>query len=301
MPGRARANSTRNLKTSLAKRAALHPEETCAETSRFFAGSGGPWRDEGLSLRVSEARIRVPGWHHWTVHWLSQTSQWHIPTHSHTGPCSSGLYILRAMGREWSPWTTPVPSDRLRRNRHGDWGRQGSWTQQWRQTEVGGPQEGKARVEGTGGRKPGWGGRQEACDSKWHQKKSLQRSVVPSTERKHTQAQQGPRRSRDGRREGKARLIMVYGGGGEGTWIAVSTSLMMLEAKCPKVGVGYEGKRLDSINSHSIQTLKETESKWPGTCMQDLIWNFSSTQLFYRPQKYIYRWSKVLWMCILSG
>lgn len=36
---------------------------------------------------------------------------------------------------------------------------------------------------------------------------------------------------------------------------------MMLEAKCPKVGVGYEGDRPDSINSHSIQTLKETESK----------------------------------------
>lgn len=48
---------------------------------------------------------------------------------------------------------------------------------------------------------------------------------------------------------------------GRGHERAVSTSLMMLEAKCPKVGVGYEGDRPDSINSHSIQTLKETESK----------------------------------------
>lgn len=59
--------------------------------------------------------------------------------------------------------------------------------------------------------------------------------------------------------------------GPRGDKIAISTSLMMLEAKRPKVGVGYEGKGLDSINSHSIQTLKETESKGPGTRMQGLI------------------------------
>lgn len=145
---------------------------------------------------------------------LSLTDQPVAHLHSH----AHGTLQLRAVRPESNGWGMepldhPRPSDRLRRNHHGDQGGQGSWTQQWRQTQAGGPQEGKARVEGTGAGSVAEEG-DKRRDSKWHQKKSLQLSVVPSTKRKHTQGWQGLRRSRDGRREAKGRLITVYGGRG---------------------------------------------------------------------------------------
>ena len=196
------------------------------------------------------------------------------------------------------PLDHPHPSDRLRRNCHGDQG-QGSWTQQWRQTQLGGPQEGKARVEGTGGGKPGWGGRQEACNSKWRQRESLQLSVVPSTKSKHTQGWQGLRRSWDGRREeqGKGRLNTVYWVGG-----LLNSSINFLDDAGSKVsqgggGLGGEGawQHQFPLNTHT----KGNRQQMTRTFMQDPIWNFS-TQSFYWPQKCMYRWLKVLWVCILS-